>query len=537
VRDDPDAAASGHHGKVAVSVGTQDPRPAVRELVEQPGIRVPVRVADAHADQRHPGCHRIDECEVLCGGPVMRHLQHVGSQLVAGDGEQVALLIRLRVAHEQHPGWPGVGAQHQRVVVRVRVGAGQLVDRTERGERQSGPGDPPPRRGPYGGDVAQLGVDGGGPVGRLVQRGQRDRGDLATTQYARQPVDVVGVEVAQDEQVHPVDAQPAQASVHAGRIGAGVDDDRAAGAERQDDGVALAHVAHDHERAGRRPARREHPHRQPAEDHADRDDEREPPRQPPPRGHEQRQSEGPEQQPAGQPVGPRQGAGRQDGPAVGDGDEPPGGPARQPGQELREGGRHRRHDGREDAEERRRCHRGNRQHVGRHGDGAHGARQRGDDGAAGDLGGRRDGQRLSERAGHASGAQPVAPAGREQDQTARGQRRQCEPRVARQVRIDEHEDEHGGRQRGRRGLPASRTQRQQRHGAHRRRPQHARRRPGQDHEADQHQRAHRHAQPRPRPQPPAHGQHHRQDHGNVGAGNGHEVGETGRAELLGQRRV
>lgn len=65
---------------------------------------------------------------------------------------------------------------------------------------------------------------------------------------------MVGVEVGQDQERDPDDAQGAQAAVDGSWLGAGVHDDGRAGARGQDQGVALAHIARHHPPTGRWPA-------------------------------------------------------------------------------------------------------------------------------------------------------------------------------------------------------------------------------------------------------------------------------------------
>ncbi|GAA1757582.1 hypothetical protein GCM10009681_31060 [Luedemannella helvata] len=387
------------------------------------------------------------------------------------------------------------------------------------------------------GYARQRGADGCHPVGRLGQHRRSDRQDVPAPGDAGHAVDVVGVEVAQHQQLHPVDAEPAQAAVHERRLGAGVDHDRAARPDGQHERVALADIARDHEGPGRRPPAGQHPYGQPADGRAHRHHEGDPPRRPPPGRHQQSERHRGEQQPAGEPVGPRQVAGRHVGTPVGDRHEPAGGPAGQPGQELGRarpdrrdgGGQHAEHGGRRD--------RRDGQQVGRHGHRAHGAGQRGDDRPAGDLGGGRDGERLRDHAGHPAGHHRVPPARRQQHEPAGGQHGQRETGIAGQVGVDQHEHEGGRREGRRRGPPPSSAEGQQPDGAHGGGAQHARRGAREDDEPDENERAHGHARPGSGPAAPAYDEHHRQDDRDVGPADGDQVGEPGGAEVLRQRRV
>lgn len=89
---------------------------------------------------------------------------------------------------------------------------------------------------------------------RLWDRGRLDPADRAPAEHARQALDVVGVEMAQKHQRNAVDAEIAQAPVHRVGVRSGIDHDSGAAAGVEDEGVALAHVAHHGEPVVRRPA-------------------------------------------------------------------------------------------------------------------------------------------------------------------------------------------------------------------------------------------------------------------------------------------
>ena len=103
--------------------------------------------------------------------------------------------------------------------------------------------------------AGRLGVDRRHAAGRVGEPGHLDLAHLAAVEHPAQPVDVVGVEVGEHQQRHPVDAEPAQAAVDRARVGPGVDDDGRARPGAQHQRVALADVAGREHPAARRPAR------------------------------------------------------------------------------------------------------------------------------------------------------------------------------------------------------------------------------------------------------------------------------------------
>ena len=80
---------------------------------------------------------------------------------------------------------------------------------------------------------------------RPQQRGVPDRLHLPTAQHAGQAVDVVGVEVAEQDQGHVGDAGLPQAAVDCGRVRTGVDDDGGRRPGAQQKRLTLADVADD----------------------------------------------------------------------------------------------------------------------------------------------------------------------------------------------------------------------------------------------------------------------------------------------------
>ncbi|GAA1757594.1 hypothetical protein GCM10009681_31070 [Luedemannella helvata] len=72
-----------------------------------------VPVAGPGAHQRHPRCDRVEQRLLLLSGAVVGDLENVGAQLGGAGGEQVALLIDLRVARQQDPDPGHVGPQDE----------------------------------------------------------------------------------------------------------------------------------------------------------------------------------------------------------------------------------------------------------------------------------------------------------------------------------------------------------------------------------------------------------------------------------------
>lgn len=259
----------------------------------------------------------------------------------------------------------------------------------------------------------------------LVERRRLHRADGPAPQHARQPPDMVGVEVRQQDQRNPGDAQFPQAAVGQLRVGARVHDHGRAGARREHCGVALPDVAHRERPARRRPAGDHSGERggaQNGEQEQQRAEGSRPgvPRQPTGEEHDEGCDGGQQQSaaPAARPVRLRP---RQRRPAASHGSDPPGGPPRAARQQL--GNRHR-HRGRGESGETENRGRGDRElgdqiagdrhqadpgREDRHHGSAHGLRR----------GGR--GQRLGKPGRHPSPLQRRAPAGADGEQRAGGQ--------------------------------------------------------------------------------------------------------------------
>jgi hypothetical protein len=220
---------------------------------------VPVGVVRPDADQSdRSSCLPVEE-RILVGGTVVRDLDHV--RRVDTPGTQSPLRSCSQVAEEQ-PGHArravgtGIGPQHQARVV-PGVGRGRARPQHAPPQRSERPG---------GGVVGRTDVDAcslQGLHGPLVG-GASDRSDEGRRHAVRHGVDgtdVIAVEVGEDEQVDPVDAEQAQTRLEPFGIVTGVDERDPAPADsptgcrpaRSDEHrVPLAHVAR-----GRRPVRRQ----------------------------------------------------------------------------------------------------------------------------------------------------------------------------------------------------------------------------------------------------------------------------------------
>ncbi len=446
---------------------------------------------------------------------------------------QPLLRTGLLVAHQQQPDPPGLHQQDDAGVVgrRLRVGWGRAGGRQHLPAQRSDPGPLPHGRDPHRHtrprrQPAHLGR----PARRLGQPGHLDRPHPAATEHTGQAVDVVGVEVREHHQRHPSYAQPPQAPVDQGRVGTGVDHHRRAvtGVEHQP--VALTHVAgHQHPPAWRPPRRRQrHQHQHQQQDRgADR---------PAPSGQQRPEHQ---RQPAAD-QGQHQQRHRTGRPAhrcrrqrrrpVRDRDHPVGAPGGRGADRPPERHPDRGQQATAETEHGRRGHRRRGEQVGHDRDQAHLARDRGHHRRARELRRQRDGQCLGRPPGQPP-AQRVTPARRQEHDPRRRQHRQREPDLPGQPRVEQHQHQHREPERAWPALPTVAAHADQRHGAHHRRPQHARLRAGQQHEPD-HPQGTDHDQPAgPDTDRPREHQQRADDQRQVGAGHGQQVGQAGRAEV------
>ena len=288
---------------------------------------------------RHQGDRRAgggQEARVGVAAAVVGHLEHVGGQ-VGARAEDLRLGLGAEVTGEQHPDAPLGGPEHQAEVVGVDTRGGPGRIGCEHLELRAVDAASLPR---HQHDV--LGSHGGQQPLQLrhpvVGRGQRAGGhlaDLSAGERAGQSADVVGVQVREQHQRQPLNAEPVQAAGHQGTLGAGVDQHRLAGGGGQHQRVALPDIAGDHDRVRQRPSPADLPQRPAERDDPDErsDGQRPQPgpahQRPRPAGQQQREEN--RTSGAGRPrrraVGQRRGA-------LGDHHEPPHRPAGEPGEDV-----------------------------------------------------------------------------------------------------------------------------------------------------------------------------------------------------------
>lgn len=194
-----------------------------------------VVVSLAGADERDPRGQAAGEVGVLGRGAVVGDLEHVDRpQRPAGRRllltAQRRLPRRFQVTGGEHPQPVDLHEQRDAGVVR-------RVPLLTPGLGQPARPDDPPRDVPRGTGRAGPGGHRREPV--LLEQRRRPRrlrtrlGEgaderalhRAALEHPRQPADVVGVEVAEHEQVHAPDVESPQAAVHRAGVRAGVDDD------------------------------------------------------------------------------------------------------------------------------------------------------------------------------------------------------------------------------------------------------------------------------------------------------------------------
>jgi hypothetical protein len=209
---------------------------------------VPVGVVRAHGDQCHPGAARGEELPVGVPAAVVRHLEHVGRQVDVRPFER-RLRLRTQVSGEQHTHPPHGHADDEREVVGLRARASAAGIGSEDVDGRRADGAPLARDEHLALSTHPLQQ----PVqvaGARVVRWQRPGGhpaDVAALQRPGESADVVGVQVRQQHQGQPFDAEPLQAAVHRADVGSGVHEYAAAVAGGHHERIALADVAgHDH---------------------------------------------------------------------------------------------------------------------------------------------------------------------------------------------------------------------------------------------------------------------------------------------------
>ena len=124
------------------------------------------------------------------------------------------------------------------------------------------------------------------------------------------------------------------------------------------------------------------------------------------------------------------------------------------------------------------------------------------------------------------------PPRRQEHERGGGRHRQREPGVDGERGIGEQQHQHRGRERGQRGSCPTHAQRHQGDRSHHRRPDHARRRPGEHHEAHEDRARHGRRQPWIGPQPPQAREHGAGQDREICPGNREQMGEPGGAEVV-----
>jgi hypothetical protein len=340
-----------------------------------------VGVVRTHGDQRQPGAAGGEEIGVGISAAVVRHLEHVGTQ-VRARGEDPGLGLGTEVAGEQDPHAPVRDPRDHRQVVGSGARGGTVRRRGEHLDLRPADGasvtrDEDRTLRPAAAD--QRVECRHAVVGRGQGAGGDDT-DVAPRQRPGEATRMVGVQVGHQDQRERVDAQPVQAPVHRSDVGSGVDEHPGTGRGGHDEGVPLPHVTGHHDGVRGRPAaddltRRPAQHDQPHDGgESQRAQPGEPPQHPP--TGQQQSGQQDRATAAGRPAG--RGV-RDSGGTLGDEHQPVRRPARDPDQRVTQ----RRHDGR-DQRRHEPEHRGGgdgrrREQVGRQRDEADRARQARDD--------------------------------------------------------------------------------------------------------------------------------------------------------------
>jgi hypothetical protein len=210
VHHDGEVPRTAGHRDVAVAVGAEQRDAEAGHLVEQDRGRVAVVVVPSHADDRDRRVRGGHVVGVEVRRPVVRHLQHVGPQVGTRIDDR-ALRLDLGVAGQQQPHALDLGPQHERRVVGVGAGAVEGAHRSEDFQRH--PADlqlRPDRRGLHRQTrLRRDGVHDRRADLRVVQRPREQSADCAPAHHPGQPADVIDVEMGQDEQGDPIDAEVA----------------------------------------------------------------------------------------------------------------------------------------------------------------------------------------------------------------------------------------------------------------------------------------------------------------------------------------
>ena len=228
---------------------------------------MPERVVLAHPDQRDAGARRSRQSRIELRRSVVGHLRHV--HVDRPRPQNRLLRLRFDVAEEGRARvWCGQQQTHAGV-----VGHRSGMDDTLRPDH-SEPHVPHQRHGCGRRHADRHPAEQSLCLFVLLDRlPPRADPDLChrSGEHAAEPIDVVGVEVAENEQIHPIDPEPVQAGVGRLGIGAGVHNNHAPTGSG-DKGIPLSDVARDDPPVPRRPAigegdRRTHQRHEPGRHH------------------------------------------------------------------------------------------------------------------------------------------------------------------------------------------------------------------------------------------------------------------------------
>jgi hypothetical protein len=201
------------HRDAAVQVGAVGRGPGSREVVEDIGVGMPVRVVGADADERDVRHRGGEEPGGVRVAAVMRDLERTGAQRL-GVAQHERLGEHLGVAGQEHASVRVVDAKHEGDL--VQVGA----DRTVAGRRQHDDlrrAEREPVAGHQGHDRDGLGARGRiglvrGRGGAVCERigADEQRADVEPPQDRREPAGVVVVRVGQRDRVEAADPSVTQ---------------------------------------------------------------------------------------------------------------------------------------------------------------------------------------------------------------------------------------------------------------------------------------------------------------------------------------
>jgi hypothetical protein len=353
-----------------------------------------VGVVRTHGDQRQPGTAGGEEIGVGVGAAVVRHLEHVGTQVHAcreepgpGPGTEVAgeqdahAPVRDPRDHRQVVGFHARGGTIRRGSEHLDLRPAHRAAVTRDEHRSLSPAS------------ADHGVERRHAVVGRGQGAGGDDTDGAPRQRPCQATRMVGVQVGHEDQRERVDAQPVQAPVDRSDVGSGVDQHPGTRRRGHDEGIPLPHVASHHDGVLGRPATddltcRPAQHDQPHDGgESQRAQPGKPPQHPPTGQEESGQQDGPTA--AGRPAGRRV---RDSRGTLGHEHEPTRRPARDPDQRVTQRGRDGPDQHRHEPEHRGRGDGRRREEVGRQRDEADRARQARDDRRGDEAGCGADGQ-------------------------------------------------------------------------------------------------------------------------------------------------